>query len=366
MKVLMTVDSVGGVWTYALELMRGLPQVEFVVLSMGAPLREEQAQEIGELSNVDLVATGWKLEWMDRPWTDVEQSGRWLRTAAESVRPDVVHLNGFSHAAIGFPAPTLVVAHSDVFSWWRAVHGTTPGAEWNDYHRRVEQGLRAADRVVAPTRSMLVQLHREYDFTTESLVIFNGDATPLVTRRQRRDKRVLAAGRMWDEAKNLKGLIAAAGRIEGELRIAGEGAEKSPAHVHMLGRIPRRELQQEMIAASVFASPALYEPFGLTVLEAARSGCALVLSDIAPFRELWDDAASFVDPRDPTMLGDRINELLGDEVRCRALARAAQERSIRYSVESFVGGYERLYSELAASGRPDQDVEPNAIAQAGA
>ena len=37
-----------------------------------------------------------------------------------------------------------------------------------------------------------------------------------------------------------------------------------------------------------------FEPFGLAVLEAARAGCALVLSDIATFRELWDGAALFV------------------------------------------------------------------------
>ena len=44
----------------------------------------------------------------------------------------------------------------------------------------------------------------------------------------------------------------------------------------------------------IFVSVSRYEPFGLAVLEAAHAGCALVLSDIPTFRELWQGAASFV------------------------------------------------------------------------
>ena len=51
-----------------------------------------------------------------------------------------------------------------------------------------------------------------------------------------------------------------------------------------------------MARTAVFVSPALYEPFGLAVLEAAQAGCALVLSDIPTFRELWDGVALFVAP----------------------------------------------------------------------
>ena len=47
----------------------------------------------------------------------------------------------------------------------------------------------------------------------------------------------------------------------------------------------------------IFVSAARYEPFGLAVLEAAQAGCALVLSDIPTFRELWDGAALFVPRR---------------------------------------------------------------------
>ena len=46
--------------------------------------------------------------------------------------------------------------------------------------------------------------------------------------------------------------------------------------------------------AAIYALPARYEPFGLSILEAALSGCALVIGDIPSLREIWADAALFV------------------------------------------------------------------------
>jgi glycosyltransferase involved in cell wall biosynthesis len=57
-----------------------------------------------------------------------------------------------------------------------------------------------------------------------------------------------------------------------------------------------------MASAGIFALPALYEPFGLSPLEAGLAGCALVLGDLPSLREVWDDAACFVPPRDDEAL----------------------------------------------------------------
>ena len=66
-------------------------------------------------------------------------------------------------------------------------------------------------------------------------------------------------------------------------------------HLHCARRSSTTRRSPRWLAARpVFVSAALYEPFGLAVLEAAQAGCALVLSDIPTFRELWDGAALFV------------------------------------------------------------------------
>jgi glycosyltransferase involved in cell wall biosynthesis len=105
-----------------------------------------------------------------------------------------------------------------------------------------------------------------------------------------------------------------------------------------------------MQAAAIFVSPARYEPFGLSVLEAAGAGCALVLSDIPTFRELWDGAAIFVSADDAGGLRGALIDLCADS-RSRAwLQQAALTRAENYSMQQMTAGYGRLYRRLL-SGR---------------
>jgi glycosyltransferase involved in cell wall biosynthesis len=101
--------------------------------------------------------------------------------------------------------------------------------------------------------------------------------------------------------------------------------------------------------AAIFVSPAMYEPFGLSVLEAASAGCALVLSDIPSFRELWDDAAVFVDPRNIDELRGELERLCDDSARRERMQQAAYQRSLAYSITSMRDAYLRLYGGLLAS-----------------
>jgi glycosyltransferase involved in cell wall biosynthesis len=88
-----------------------------------------------------------------------------------------------------------------------------------------------------------------------------------------------------------------------------------------------------MARTAVFVSPALYEPFGLAVLEAAQAGCALVLSHIPTFRELWDGAALFVAPGDLRALADGLTRLIEDAALRARFADAAEWRAGQYTME---------------------------------
>src|SRR6266571_3789706 len=174
-KILMTADSLGGVWTYALELAHALRphRVEIALATMGAPLSDAQRREVKKCTNVVLFDGSHHLEWMDDPWDDVELAGEWLLNLAREFDPDVIHLNGYSHAALPWRSPVLVAAHSCVLSWWHAVKGESAPATYDEYARRVRAGLAAGDLVVAPTAAMLNALTDEYGVEFKARVIPN-------------------------------------------------------------------------------------------------------------------------------------------------------------------------------------------------
>jgi glycogen(starch) synthase len=95
--------------------------------------------------------------------------------------------------------------------------------------------------------------------------------------------------------------------------------------------------------AAIYAPPARYEPFGLSALEVALSGCALVLGDIANQRETWQDAAMYVSPDDPQALASALSELIGDGGRREELARRSCRRALTITPERMVCHYLDAY-----------------------
>jgi glycosyltransferase involved in cell wall biosynthesis len=354
MRLLMTTDAVGGVWDYCMELIRGLQplEVEVTLACTGPGPRAHQHQAIAKLDNVELVIHEGRLEWMQDCEDELARVGEWLLELERRARPDLVHVNGYAHAALPLQAPAIVVGHSCVLSWSRAVHKTSPPPSWDAYRRRVRAGLARARAVVAPTAWMLAQLWTGYGVHFEGLVINNArrseDFFPAGPKRAL----ILGAGRLWDQAKNLASLDAAAAQLSWPVLVAGEtrdehGREVSAHHVELLGALPSSELARWMAQASIFAHPARYEPFGLAPLEAALSGCALVLGDIGSLREIWGDAALFVDPEDHEALATVLRALIDDPARRSMMATRAQTRAHRYCVSRMVTAYHNLYLEVA-------------------
>ena len=206
MKVLMTADAVGGVWTYALELAEGLAEhdVEVVLALLGPPPTAEQRRELARSSVVGWAHRGFALEWMADADADLDRTGWWLLDLCDAARPDLLHLNGFALAAAPTAVPKLVVGHSCVLSWHEAARGRPAGPEWGWYRRAVSRGLARADALVAPTAAMLADLVRLYSPRCPREVISNGIGGG--PRPGRKEELVLGVGRVWDEGKNLQAL----------------------------------------------------------------------------------------------------------------------------------------------------------------
>ena len=352
-RVLMTADTLSSVWTYSLEIARTLCEqdVEIALATMGAPLTEAQWREAADIPNLGIFESNYKLEWMHNPWDDVHAAGEWLLVLERKVRPDVVHLNSCTHGMLPWKAPRLVVAHSDVLSWWRAVKGEDAPPHWEEYRRNVSEGLQSADVVVALSRAMLREVKDRFGPFHRAEIIPHG--REISFRHVPKQDFIFSSGRVWDEAKNIRVLAAAARDLSWPVCVAGEkhdpeGRTVSFENVQLLGKLSRWQMAERLERAQVFCLPARYEPFGLSVLEAALAGCALVLGDIPSLREIWGDTAVFVPPNETDALRETLQHLIANPELRRDLAERAHERALDFTALRMTSSYLALYSELMA------------------
>ena len=356
-RVLMTADVVGGVWTYTLELARGLATegVATTIATMGPGPSADEVEAAAAIPGVEVVAGNYRLEWMESPWADLAAAGRWLLDIERRVQPDVVHVNGYAHAALPWHAPVVAVGHSCLVSWGAATGSALDPKQLDPYMHAARRGLHAADWVVTPTAAMLASLQRHYGRLPRASVVANGrDAARFVPRAK--EPFVFSGGRVWDAAKNVGTLCAIAPRLSWPVVAAGDGACEGVVHT---GRLREGELADHLGRASIFALPARYEPFGLLALEAALSGCALVVGDIPSLREVWGSAADFVPPDDGDALRNAIERLIAWPVRRLERAAAARARAMLYSPARMTAGYLDVY-QRAVSARQSVRTIPRA------
>jgi glycosyltransferase involved in cell wall biosynthesis len=164
---------------------------------------------------------------------------------------------------------------------------------------------------------------------------------------------ILSAGRLWDEAKNMSALNAVAPQLPWPVYLAGDsrnvdGLETALTNCHYIGKLNSAELSEMYSRAAIYALPARYEPFGLSILEAALSGCALVIGDIPSLRETWDGVATFVPPDDVAALKEALLALISDAAYRTRMANSAYNRSREFTQSRMVDGYISLYQSAVA------------------
>jgi glycosyltransferase involved in cell wall biosynthesis len=353
-RLLMTADAVGGVWQYATDLASGLAQrgVQTVLAVLGPEPDMAQRRIAEGVQALQLVETGLALDWLSEAGP-TRAAAAAIADLARRERVDIVHLNSPVLAAEpSFPVPVLAAAHGCLATWWQAAgegQPLDPTFRWHE--EMMARALRSCDAVVAPSASYARALRQCYQLAALPRVVHNGRALPAAPGLAPQQDCAFTAGRLWDEVKNTRTLDAAAALLPFPFHAAGSvtaphGATVAVEHLHLLGQLDGGQLSRWLAHRPVFVSAATFEPFGLAVLEAAAAGCALVLSDIATFRELWDGAAVFVPPRDAEGFATAIEQCVQDLPLRAALGEAAQNRAQRYSVERMASRMAALYREL--------------------
>jgi glycogen synthase len=365
MHVLVTADTVGGVWTYTRELVTALSQrgVQVTLVSFGEIPTPDQAAWLDGLRNVDYRATAFRLEWMQDCDEDLRLSAMFLEQVIAETRPDLLHFSQYCYGALPTQIPKIVVGHSDVVSWWTSVHGEHPPDNgWiADYRRTVAAGLAGADVVVAPSRWMMAQLTEHYGPLQQGMVIYNGRNPALFNPHTSKEDLVISVGRAWDKGKNAA-LLAQATHTT-PVWVVGEERHPDPAYrerqqvvdrgrgVRFIGQQSERQLRQLLSRASMYAATSQYEPFGLAAVEAALSRCAVIANDIPVFRELWGETACYFRHNDPEHLAATIRKLRDDRDLRMTYANLAYRRAQqRFTAERMVNDYLALYRSMVPAG----------------
>jgi glycosyltransferase involved in cell wall biosynthesis len=196
----------------------------------------------------------------------------------------------------------------------------------------------------------------------------NGIAAPTAVRSGRDGKLVLFAARLHEQKRPevFVDLAAEVLRAMPDVRFVMIGPDGGSApsvrrrivdrrlgdRIRYLGPLEHDQLLQWFARAAVYVLPSIYEPFGMTALEAMSVGTPVVVSDtcgLAP--DVRRTGAGIVTRPDPASLGRAVLDLLGDSGR-RAAAGAAGVRTAReeFSIEAVVDRLESVYSSAVRPG----------------
>jgi glycogen(starch) synthase len=370
MRLLMTTDTVGGVWTYTTELAGELLRrgASIALVTIG------RAPSAGQTRWLEWNRAHWRgsfhwemtvapLEWMsnnERAFSDVVPQ---LVRLAHDFGAEVLHSNQFCFGALPVSIPRLVVAHSDVLSWAAACReeASEPALErgpWlSSYYALTAAGLNKSTAVVAPTRWMMTALGKTFRLPRETHIIANG-RTLAIPLRSTHKLQAVTAGRLWDEAKNIK--LLAHVNAPFQMLVAGETEYKThklplmPSGITMLGPLNEDELLALFRESAVYLCTSRYEPFGLAPLEAALCGCAVLANDIPSLREVWGDGALYFS--DASSLSTRLIQLSRDPQELVEAQRRSWKRAQRYSVSLMGDRYLALYRTMLRRLESSSDV----------
>ena len=368
MHVLITSDTLNGNWTYTRELASGLIArgLRVTLVSFGEIPLPENTAWMDRLQGLAYHPTAFRLDWMQEGQQHFDDASAYLCSLIKETRPDVFHSNHLCYGALPVTIPRVVVAHGDLVTWWKAVHGREPkDSAWLRWYKQIiARGISEASALVAPSEWMLNTIRSTYSGCVREMVIHHGRNPILFNPYVAKDNLVLAVGRLLDPAKQVNLLTRQTHPVPvcivADSDEAAEPVFRAPVRaevkfsdgdvgVSLKGPQSEAEIRLLYSRAALYAGTYRYDPSGMAVLEAALSRCTLILNDIPSLRELWGPAAVYFRTNESESLAEAVRILTADvQLRRNFANRDFQRARECFNAHRMTDNYIQLYRSVAA------------------
>lgn len=263
-------------------------------------------------------------------------------TKAALDEADVVHVHEPFVPLVGWAAlacgrPVVATFHAAPPAWTRAL-----------YRRLAWAGRRGLGRahMTAVSETAASALPRSWG--SPEIIPNAIDVAAYDVAVERSPHRVAFLGRD-DPRKGLDVLLRAWPQVrvrqpDAELVLIGPDRTDLPAGVTALGRVGDAEKRRTLASSLVFVAPNLGgESFGIVVAEGMAAGCAVVASDIPPFRSVAARTGALTPPGDSEALEVEIVRYLADPVVAAGAGERARQAAARFDWPRIVASYRLAY-----------------------
>ncbi len=248
-------------------------------------------------------------------------------------------------AALRSPGPKVATFHADPPGWVSVLY--------RSLHPWVRSLRAPRTMVTAVSRQAAVALPTRWG---PEQIIPNGVETvtgPAAVERRR--GRVVFLGR--DEPrKGLSVLLEAwplirKGHPRAELVVMGAERPNPPEGTAFLGRVSSEVKDRTLRSAEIYVAPNLGgESFGIVLVEAMAAGCAVIASDLRPFRDVAGAAARYFAPGSVVGLVEQVDEVLNSPSVSGRMSAAGTERAGDFSWDRIGPAYRECYEKVIRRG----------------